>query len=311
MRNIFAETLYQNAIKNKNIYVVVADISIAGNMINFQKKYPRRFINVGVSEMTMIGMCAGLALEGKRSFAYTIANFSLYRPFEMVRNDLCYQNLPVTIVGMGSGTTYSNLGGTHITMEDISIARSIPNMTIIAPSDPQELKKAVNYCCNKSTSPTYLRIGKTGEKNYTEISKEKWQFGKIRKIIDGKEICFLTYGSIIRKSFTAKEALKKYGIKSSIYSCSTLKPFDEIRLKQIFKKYKYIVVIEDHSIIGGLSEIVKGLAYENKYSGNVQSFSLKDKFINNYGSQDDLLDSHGLSDRNIMKTTLKFLKKYE
>ena len=104
MRNTFAEHLYKNAIANKDIYVVVADISIAGNMINFQKKYPHRFINVGVAETSMIGMCAGLALEGKRSFAYTIANFTLFRPFEMVRNDLCYQNLPVTIVGMGAGT---------------------------------------------------------------------------------------------------------------------------------------------------------------------------------------------------------------
>ena len=145
MRNTFAEELYRNAIRDKSIYIVVADISPAGNMQNFQKKYPDRFINVGVSEMTMIGMCAGLALEKKRAFAYTIANFTLYRPFEMVRNDLCYQNLPVTIVGMGAGTTYANLGGTHISQEDISIARSIPNMSIIAPSDPLELKNAVNY----------------------------------------------------------------------------------------------------------------------------------------------------------------------
>ena len=149
MRDVFAEELYKNSIKNKNIHIVVADISPAGNMMKFQKKYPDRFINVGVSEMTMISMCAGLALEGKKPFAYTIANFALYRPFEMVRNDICYQNLPVTIVGMGSGTTYSNLGGTHITQEDISIARSIPNMNIIAPSDPLELKAAVKYCCTK------------------------------------------------------------------------------------------------------------------------------------------------------------------
>ena len=311
MRNVFAETLYQNAIKNKNIYVVVADISIAGNMLNFQKKYPRRFINVGVSEMTMIGMCAGLALEGKRSFGYTIANFTLYRPFEMVRNDLCYQNLPVTIVGMGAGTTYATLGGTHITMEDISIARSVPNMTIIAPSDPLELKQAVDYCCKKSNSPTYLRIGKSGEKNYTQISKEKWKFGKIRKITDGNDICFLTYGNIIRKSFTAAENLTKIGIKSSIYSCSTLKPFDEQRLKKIFDTYKNIIIIEDHSVVGGLTSIVKMLAYENKYYGNIKSFALQDKFINNYGSQDDLLESHGLGDKKIINSIIKFVKKNE
>ena len=209
MRNIFAETLYQNAIKNKNIYVVVADISIAGNMLNFQKKYPRRFINVGVSEMTMIGMCAGLALEGKRSFAYTIANFTLYRPFEMVRNDLCYQNLPVTIVGMGSGTTYATLGGTHITMEDISVARSLPNMNIIAPCDGLELKEAIKYCLKNKKGPVYLRIGKSGEKNFTKNIKDKWKFGKIRKIAEGEKICILTYGPIVKLAFELKKFVKK------------------------------------------------------------------------------------------------------
>ena len=299
MRNTFAEQLYRNAIRDKDIYVVVADISIAGSMVNFQKKYPNRFINVGVAEMSMIGMCAGLALEGKKSFAYTIANFTLYRPFEMVRNDLCYQNLPVTIVGMGAGTTYANLGGTHITQEDISIARSIPNMSIIAPADPDELKSAVDYCCNKSKSPVYLRIGKSGEKNFTSISKEKWKFGKIRKIINGNDICILTYGNIIRKAFKVSEKLKGKGKSCSIYSCSTLKPFDYKRLIEIFKEYKTIVIIEDHSIIGGLNSIVKISAFDNKFKGKIISFALKDKFLNNYGGQDDLLDSHGLSDKRI------------
>jgi len=134
----------------------------------FRKKYPNRFINVGVAEQVMIGVAAGLAMRKKKPFAYTIATFALYRPFEMIRNDLCYQNLPVTIVGMGGGTNYSNLGGTHLTQEDISVARSIPNMNIIAPCDPNELIEAVNYLAFKSTGPTYLRIGKSGEKNFTD-----------------------------------------------------------------------------------------------------------------------------------------------
>ena len=226
MRDIFAEELYQNAIKNKNIYIVVADISPAGNMKKFQKKNPNRFLNVGVSEMTMISMCAGLALEGKKPFAYTIANFSLYRPFEMVRNDLCYQNVPVTIVGMGAGTTYAELGGTHISQEDISIARSIPNMSIIAPVDPLELKEVVKFCCTQSKSPVYLRIGKSGEQNFTDKSTEKWKFGKIRKIKNGLNTCILTYGPIINKAFVIDSELEKLGNNVSIYGCSTLKPFD-------------------------------------------------------------------------------------
>ena len=304
MRDMFAEELYQNAIKDKSIYVIVADISPAGNMQNFQKKYPDRFVNVGVSEMTMIGMCAGLALEKKRPFAYTIANFTLYRPFEMVRNDLCYQNLPVTIVGMGAGTTYANLGGTHISQEDISIARSIPNMQIIAPSDPLELKEAVRYCCKNSKSPIYLRIGKSGEKNYTKNAIEKWKFGKIRKIVNGKDICILTYGPIIKKAFKLRENLDKKNLNVSIYSCSTLKPFDIKRLKKIFMKYRNVIVIEDHSVINGLSQIVKVEAFENRYSGNIIDFNLQDKFLNNYESQDALQSTHGLDNKLIFKKTL-------
>ena len=305
MRNIFAEELYKNAIKDKDIYIVVADISPAGNMTNFQKKHPNRFINVGVSEMTMISMCAGLALEGKKPFAYTIANFSLYRPFEMVRNDICYQNLPVTIVGMGSGTTYANLGGTHITQEDISIARSIPNMSIIAPLDPLELKQAVKFCCKENKSPIYLRIGKSGEKNFTYESPEKWKFGKIRKIKQGKDICILTYGPIVKKAFKIDEELTILGYKISIYGCSTLKPFDYDRLSRIFKKYKNIIILEDHSIIGGLNDIIKVNAFEKNYTGNIISFSLKDKFLNDYGGQDYLQNKHGLSQDIMLKKIKK------
>ena len=134
MRNTFANYLSEKAKKNKKIYFVVADISPAGNLKTFQKNFKGRFINVGVSEQAMIGISAGLALNKKIPFAYTIATFSLYRPFEMVRVDLCYQNLPVTVVGMGAGTIYSTLGGTHLTQEDISIARSLPNMKILAPA---------------------------------------------------------------------------------------------------------------------------------------------------------------------------------
>ena len=142
MRNTFAEALYKAATANPDVYIVVADISPAGSMAKFSTQYPERFINVGVAEQSMIGICAGLALKGCQPFAYTIATFTLYRPFEMVRDDLCYQNLPVTVVGMGAGVIYSTLGGTHHTQEDIAIAGALPNMQIIAPCDPAECTEA-------------------------------------------------------------------------------------------------------------------------------------------------------------------------
>ena len=295
MRNAFAEQLYLNAKKNKKINIVAADISPAGSMEKLRNEYPDRFINVGVAEQVMIGVCAGLAMRGKRPFAYTIATFSLYRPFEMIRDDLCYQNLDVTIVGMGAGTIYSNLGGTHLTQEDISIAKSLPNMKIICPCDPLELREAVDYCSSKSKGPTYLRIGKSGEKNYSQLSKEKWKFGKIRKIINGSKTCILTYGPIIKKAFELKEKIRSLKINPSIYSCHTIKPLDVLRIKKIFNKYRTVIVLEDHSMINGLASDIKQLAFDNKFKGKILEFSLKDKFFHTYEKQDDMLDLHGIS----------------
>ncbi len=290
MRNLFANTLSKLAEKNTNIYIVVADISPAGSMELFQKRNPDRFINVGVAEQSMISVCAGLAMSKKKPFAYTISTFSLYRPFEMIRNDICYQNLPVTIVGMGAGTIYSTLGATHLTQEDISVSRSIPNLQVLAPCDPMELKSCIEFCANKSDKPTYLRIGKTGELNFSSGS-EKWKFGKIRNIFKGKNTCVLTYGPIIKMAFEVK---KKINGNFSIYSCHTLKPFDETGLKKIFRKYNKIVTLEDHSCIGGLGEIIKSYAFTHSFRGNIINFALKDQFKHYYGSQKDLLKLHGI-----------------
>ena len=118
-------------------------------MVDFRQSFPERFINCGVAEQSMIGIAAGLAMKGMKPFCYTISTFSLYRPFEMVRVDLCYQNLPVVVIGMGAGVIYSTLGSTHHTIEDISIASSIPNMRVLAPCDPIEMGYVIKWCVTK------------------------------------------------------------------------------------------------------------------------------------------------------------------
>ncbi len=205
VRNTFSEALYQEATQNPDVYIVVADISPAGSMAKFSAQYPERFINVGVAEQSMIGICAGLALKGCQPFAYTIATFSLYRPFEMVRDDLCYQNLPVTVVGMGAGVIYSTLGGTHHTMEDIAIAGAIPNMQIVAPCDPAECTEATRWCARQKNGPVYLRIGKAGEPDLTK-GAEPWRFGKLRYLRRGSDVCILSYGVITKMAMAARRS---------------------------------------------------------------------------------------------------------
>ncbi len=295
MRNTFAEAVYSAAVKDPSIYVVVADISPAGAISQFAEEWPERFINTGVAEQNMIGISAGLAMRGMRPFAYTIATFSIYRPFEMVRNDVCYQNLPVTIVGMGSGVVYSTLGSTHHTQEDIAVAGAIANMRIISPCDPDEVTEAVNYCATESTGPVYLRLGKAGEPIVTKNAEEPWAFGKVRYIERGTDICVMTHGSIVRKAVDLVTHLRAEGHSVSLVSAHTLKPFDREGVASVLASHKQVIVIEEHVPQGGLASMTKQTAWDEGISSDLRVFTLKDEFIHCYGSHDDLLAAHGLS----------------
>lgn len=295
MRNTFSKALYECAIKDPTLYIVVADISPAGSMAEFQKEVPERFINVGVAEQVMIGIAAGLALKGCQPFAYTIAAFTLYRPFEMVRDDLCYQNLPVTIVGMGAGVIYSTLGGTHHTMEDVAVASAIPNMRVLAPCDPEELVEATKYCARQKDGPIYLRIGKTGEPTLTKHALDPFEFGKLRRLQEGKDVCILSYGPIMQKAVEAARAMEAMGKSVSVISCHTIKPLDRLGIETALRNHSKVVVLEEHVPEGGLASRVKQIAWDIKACCELYTFTLKDEFIHNYGSHDELLESHGIS----------------
>jgi transketolase len=309
MRNKFAEVLYKLSKTNNKIRVVAADISPEGKLAELSKKYPDRFINVGVAESSMISMCAGLAMRGLTPFAYTIASFSIFRPFEMVRIDVGYQNLPVVIVGMGAGTVYSTLGGTHLTQEDVSVIRCLPNFKILNPCDPLELEECLKWLCTKNVSPCYLRIGKSGEQNFTENSYEKWKYNSPRVLVKGvSDLCLIGTGPIIKFFFNIIKNLEKNKIYPTIISYHTLKPENNKEINKIFKRYKNIFTLEDISEINGLSSIFKIKAFEENYKGKLTSYALKDKNIKNYGSQKDLLKSHGITESKIYKSILRTLK---
>ena len=294
MRNAFAQALYDLAVEDEGIYVLAADISPAGPMARFRDEFPKRFINVGVAEQVMVGMAAGLALRGLKPFVYTIATFALYRPFEFVRDDLAYQCLPVTIVGMGAGVIYSTLGSTHHAQEDVALASAIPNMQIISPCDPDETVEAVKYCASQQKGPVYLRLGKAGEPNLTKHSVP-WKFGSLRVIRAGKEGCILTYGPISQMAVSIGD-LKDF----TVVSCHTLKPLDRGAIATLLSSYNRVIVIEEHSERGGLASWVKEIAWETKATCKLDTFSLKDEFIHHYGSHAELLEKHGLSKNNVV-----------
>ena len=290
MRNAFAETFYEAAKNDKRLAMVVADISAAGSMDKFRAEFPKRFVNTGVAEQIMIGMCAGMSMRGLKPFAYTIATFALFRPYEFIRDDLAYQGLPVTVVGIGGGVTYSALGGTHHAMEDVAVACAMPNMRVIAPCDPAETSAATQWCIANDAGPVYLRLGKAGEKDISKNATEPWRFGKVRYLRGGREACIVGYGPILSMAMEATD-----GQDIAVVSVSTLKPLDKDGLGTILRRYPLVVVLEESVPRGGLGEAVKALAHDMGAKGTIHCMSLKDKFIHAYGSHADVLAAHGIT----------------
>ncbi|MBM3777958.1 MAG: transketolase [Acidimicrobiia bacterium] len=304
MRDTFARTIYDVAKKTNDVFVLVADISPAGSMGPFRAEYPDRFINVGVAEQTMIGLAAGLALRGFRPFAYTIATFSIYRPFEQVRVDVCYHDLPVTMVGIGGGITYSTLGGTHHAQEDIAVMSGLPNMTVLAPCDPAETA-AATWAAARASGPVYLRLGKAGEPDLTAEAPDPFVMGKIRRIRQGRDVCILSFGTITKMACDVAVKIEAdSGGSVAVVSVHTLKPLDREGIARVLGEFDTVLVVEEHAPYGGLSAQVGALAYESGARCRLQCFSLQDRFIHAYGSHAYLLDKHGLSVDRITRAAL-------
>ena len=293
MRNTFAQGIYEISQEIPDIYVVAADISPVGSIENFRDNFPDQFINVGVAEQAMIGLCSGLALRGCRPFAYTIATFTAYRPFEHIRVEICYQNLPVTIVGMGAGVTYGTLGGTHHSQEDIGIMGSLPNMSILAPCDPAETIEAT-WACARHNGPMYLRIGKAGEPDFTSQAVDAFEFGKLRTIKEGSDLCILSYGPIMRRVFEVVEKLEAQGVSVAVESVHTIKPLDKEGIADVLNQFETVVVIEEHSVLNGLGMQVKEIAWDCRASSRLCTYGLKDEFFHVFGAHEDMWDVHGL-----------------
>ena len=295
MRNTFAQTFLEAAREDDRLCVVVADISPAGAMDQFRKEFPDRFINTGVAEQIMIGMVAGMSMQGLRPFAYTIATFTLYRPFEFIRDDLCYQNLPVTVVGIGGGVTYSTLGSTHHAQEDVAIARAVPNLRVIAPCDPEEARAATKWCVGQQEGPVYLRLGKAGEPVITANATTPFEFGKLRMLREGTDVCILGYGPILKMAMDAADRLGQRGVSTGVASVHTLKPLDQEGIARVLGKYRHVIVLEEMVAQGGLGESVKAVAWESGATCKIDWMSLKDEFIHVYGKHEDVLAAHGLT----------------
>lgn len=267
MRTAYLDTLYELAQKDKRVYALISD---NGAIVydKYRRDLPEQYLNLGISEANMIGMAAGMASCGKIPFAYTIGAFLAYRAFEFIRNDVCLQNQNVKIVGTGAGEVYSALGPTHHSTEDLGGLRALPNLTIICPASPLEVRKATR-AAYEYEGPVYLRLGTNRE---PEIYEEDYEFeiGKAVTLKDGNDITLTGTGSILKDVLDAAEQLQAEGIHVRVIDMHTIKPIDKEAVIKAVEETGKIVTVEDHNAIGGLgsavAEVVAEYGKEVKFS---------------------------------------------
>ncbi|TRZ96050.1 1-deoxy-D-xylulose-5-phosphate synthase [bacterium] len=306
MRTAFINTLEEIAKKDRNIFLLTADLGFI-TFDGFRMSYPDRFINVGVAEANMIGIAAGLALSGKNVYCYSIIPFLTMRCLEQIRIDLCYQDLSVKLIGSGGGLAYGLEGMTHHSIEDVAIMRSLPNMTVISPGDPLEVGKIIKESVTHK-GPLYIRLGKRGEPNVHESTPEV-KIGKGIIIYEGGDLSIIATGTMLHLAKVVSNILKKDGINVNLISMHTIKPLDKEILCKLSKKSKAIFTIEEHSIIGGLGSAVAELLIESGYRGFFKRIGIPDKYCLGIGNRDYLCAEFSLTTEGVLGCILKSYKK--
>jgi len=285
MRNAFADELTKAGSEDPRIVMLSGDI---GNRLfdKFKDANPGRFYNCGVAEANMIGVGAGLAMSGYRPVAYTITPFITTRCLEQIRVDVCYHDVPVTIVAVGAGLAYSGLGPTHHACEDISLLRSLPNMSVVCPGDAWEVRGALRAALAYD-KPVYIRMGKKNEPLVHAGVPDSFEIGKALTVCEGTRVCLLSTGNMLPEVVKAAGLLDELGISAKVMSFHTVKPLDEACLKEVFGSFECVATIEEHSLIGGLGSAVSEWAVDNRIQTDAfLRIGTPDIFFRKSGEQD-------------------------
>ena len=274
-RESFGKALVELGKENKDVVVLTADLAGATKTSLFEKEFPDRFINVGIAEQNLIGISAGLATTGKIPFASTFAMFAAGRAYDQIRNSVAYPKLNVKICGTHAGVTVGEDGATHQMLEDLSLMRSIPNMTVLCPSDDTQTKWAIKEMA-KFDGPVYIRLARVATPVIYD-ENQKFEIGKMVQIGDGTDATILATGVEVAEALKAKEELEKENINIRVVDVHTIKPIDREMIVKCAKETKKIITIEDHSIIGGLGTAICEVLSE-EYPTKVIRMGMNDKF---------------------------------
>ena len=304
MRDAFLSMLYQKAIENPDIILLTNDQG-AISLDDFKEKLPNQFFNIGISEQNIISVAAGLVLTGKKVYVYSLLSFIYLRCYEQIKIDLCAMKLPVTIVGVGAGYSYSPDGPTHHATEDISIMRALPNMTIYSPSDSNIVPALVDITL-KSKTPSYIRLDRQllpllDNKNHNlQVG-----FSILR---EGNDVTVISTGVMVHRALEVAEELHEQSIQAKVIDFYRLKPRDVAAVTKILKGASKIVVLEEQTINGWLGSIIAEILVDSNVFIPLKRLAILDDMIFDYGSRDTLHKARGLDKMSIVHEITKLFK---
>ncbi len=303
MRDAFLSSLTSMAESDDRIALLTGDLGF-GVVEKFGNKFPDRFWNCGVAEQSMISIAAGLAKAGMRPFVYSIANFPTFRCLEQIRNDVCYHNLPVTIVSVGAGLGYGTLGYTHHGIEDIAAIRPLPNIAVYSPSDPIDVTHALSRIVENS-SPAYLRLGKNGEPEITATTGNAI-LGNVSELTSGCSLTILVSGGVTDNCLKVAEELKESGFEIQVISITQLEPLNFEFLRNSISSPQ-VLVVEEHVKRGGLASALLEAFNEFNFVSNLERIYVLESCISETGSQDYLRGLSNLDQIGIKTKCLEIL----
>lgn len=294
MRKTSLDLVHDLARRDPRIVFVGSDLGV-GTLDGFRKEMPDRFLMEGVSEMNIVGLAAGMALEGKVVYVNTIATFLTRRCFEQNVLDLGLHNVPVRLIANGGGVVYAPLGPTHLAIDDLAIMRAIPNMTIVAPCDAEEMKRLMPLTVDYP-GPIYIRLGKGGD---PIVSSPLYPFaiGKAITMGAGNDALLVTTGITLKLALEAADALRARGITCTVLHMHTVKPFDAAALLEHARRVRAVVTIEEHTVLGGLGGTVAELLLEAglEPAPRFKRIGIEDVFPHGYGSQASMMAQCGIT----------------
>ncbi|MGI6554110.1 MAG: transketolase family protein [Bacillota bacterium] len=295
-RDAYGEKLVELGSKNRDIVVLDADLAKSTKTIRFKEKFPDRFFDMGVAEQNLIGTAAGLSLAGKIPFASSFAVFATGRAYDQLRNTVCYSRLNVRVVSSHAGLTVGEDGGSHQALEDIALARVLPNMAVIVPADAVETHAVLDYVEANYEGPVYIRLGRS---KVPVVCSDDYTFelGKGTVLREGNDATIVAAGITVAFALEAAEILLEKGLDVEVINMSSIKPIDENLIIKSAKKTGCVVTAEEHSIIGGLGSAVAEVLVEN-LPVPMERVGVRDSFGES-GTPEELLEKYGITSRHI------------